>query len=233
MMNPKRSSHIAPKTNARHNGKLKEILQSVTYKQKCEPKVEEPDVFNVPVIRQNENCNLLPKYTSVLAKSGEDGISMVDLDMLQQDLEKLLSTSAVRIRYLLAEIGEIDKNCESPEKKTQVKVSKEYCIQNLYVIFTLFLFFWHHNPGWVFGCLAMTFHSNLSCALVLHCLMFMVFRSRSMSSNHFFLALPFFWLLLLISSLLFLQLLVSGHIPDMAVFDFSQLFLYHNLYSVD
>ncbi|XP_050517773.1 transcriptional adapter 3-B [Diabrotica virgifera virgifera] len=123
MMNPKRSSHIAPKTNARHNGKLKEILQSVTYKQKCEPKVEEPDVFNVPVIRQNENCNLLPKYTSVLAKSGEDGISMVDLDMLQQDLEKLLSTSAVRIRYLLAEIGEIDKNCESPEKKTQVKTT--------------------------------------------------------------------------------------------------------------
>lgn len=31
---------------------------------------------------------------------------MEDLDQLQLDLEKLLSSCAVRIRYLLAEIGE-------------------------------------------------------------------------------------------------------------------------------
>lgn len=60
----------------------------------------------------------------VLANSGEDTVSMDDLDLLQQDLEKLLSNSAVRIRYLLAEIGEIDKNDEGHDRKAQIKVNQ-------------------------------------------------------------------------------------------------------------
>lgn len=47
---------------------------------------------------------------------------MDDLDQLQQDLEKLLSTSAVRIRYLLSEIGEINRNDDILERKAHEKV---------------------------------------------------------------------------------------------------------------
>lgn len=60
----------------------------------------------------------------VLAKSGDDGVSMDDLDQLQEDLDKLLSTSAVRIRYLLSEFVEICK--DGPDRKAQDKVSIFY-----------------------------------------------------------------------------------------------------------
>ncbi|XP_056645519.1 transcriptional adapter 3 [Diorhabda sublineata] len=123
MNGSKRVAHTTPKNNVRYSGKLKDILQSSTSRHKSEGKVVEPDLLNIPVIKQSENAKLLPKYTSILAKTGEDSVSMDDLDLLQQDLEKLLSTSAVRIRYLLAEIGEIDKNDESHERKAHVKTS--------------------------------------------------------------------------------------------------------------
>ncbi|CAG9855153.1 unnamed protein product [Phyllotreta striolata] len=90
---------------------------------KIDGKILEPDVSSIPLIKQCDNPRLLPKYTSILAKTGENTVSMDDLDLLQQDLEKLLSTSAVRIRYLLAEIGETDKNDESHDKKADVKTS--------------------------------------------------------------------------------------------------------------
>lgn len=41
---------------------------------------------------------------------------MEDLDQLQLDLEKLLSTCAVRIRYLLSEIGEVTKADDTGRK---------------------------------------------------------------------------------------------------------------------
>lgn len=47
---------------------------------------------------------------------------MDDLDQLQQDLEKILSTSAIRIRYLLSEIGEINRNDDIHERKAHEKV---------------------------------------------------------------------------------------------------------------
>lgn len=41
---------------------------------------------------------------------------MEDLDQLQLDLEKLLSTCAVRIRCLLSEIGEVAKTDDTGRK---------------------------------------------------------------------------------------------------------------------
>lgn len=58
----------------------------------------------------NVNC------VSVWSKTGDDGVSMEDLDQLQLDLEKLLSTCAVRIRCLLSEIGEVAKTDETGRK---------------------------------------------------------------------------------------------------------------------
>ncbi|CAH1103237.1 unnamed protein product [Psylliodes chrysocephalus] len=124
MMNgSKRSSYTIPKNNVRYNGKLKDILQSSSTRHKNDGKIVEPDLLNIPLIKQSDNAKLLPQYTSILANSGEDTVSMDDLDLLQQDLEKLLSNSAVRIRYLLAEIGEIDKNDEGHDRKAQIKTS--------------------------------------------------------------------------------------------------------------
>ncbi|KAJ8955319.1 hypothetical protein NQ318_003412 [Aromia moschata] len=122
IMNGPKRSYTIPKSNlGRYNGKLKDILTSSRHK--SEGKVIEPDVANIPLIKQTDNARLLPKYTTILAKSGGDGVSMDDLDQLQQDLEKLLSTSAVRIRFLLSDIGEIDRNDDIHDRKAHDKTS--------------------------------------------------------------------------------------------------------------
>ncbi|KAG5883742.1 hypothetical protein JTB14_008584 [Gonioctena quinquepunctata] len=122
MMHLQKRTYAIPKNNARYNGKLKDIL-TISSRHKSEGKVIEPDLANIPLIRQSDNARLLLKYTTILAKSGDDGVSMDDLDQLQQDLEKLLSTSALRIRYLLAEIGEIDRNDVGHDRKAHDKTS--------------------------------------------------------------------------------------------------------------
>nr|XP_023023537.1 transcriptional adapter 3 [Leptinotarsa decemlineata] len=122
MMSMQKRSYTLPKNNARYNGKLKDIL-SISSRHKPEGKIAEPDLANIPLIRQSDNARLLLKYTTILAKSGDDGVSMDDLDQLQQDLEKLLSTSALRTRYLLAEIGEIDRNDGGHDRKAHDKTS--------------------------------------------------------------------------------------------------------------
>ncbi|KAJ8934867.1 hypothetical protein NQ314_013141 [Rhamnusium bicolor] len=122
MMNVTQRSYTIPKSNvSRYNGKLKDILSSSPHK--SEGKIIEADLTNIPIIKQIDNARLLPKYTTILAKS-DDGVSRDDLDELQQDLEKLLSSSAIRIRYLLSEIGEIDRNDDHDRKahdKTSLK----------------------------------------------------------------------------------------------------------------
>jgi hypothetical protein len=54
---------------------------------------------------------------SVLGRSDDDGVNMDDLDQLQLDFEKLISTCAVRNRYLRGEIESIDKVEERRDRK--------------------------------------------------------------------------------------------------------------------
>ncbi|KAJ8923560.1 hypothetical protein NQ315_010139 [Exocentrus adspersus] len=121
MNGPKR--YFVQKNVGRCNGKLKDILLSSRHK--SEGKATEPDLANIPVIKQADNARLLPKYPTILAKLGNYGVSMDDLDELQQYLEKLLLTSAARIRFLLSEIGEIDRNEEFNDRKAHDKASQK------------------------------------------------------------------------------------------------------------
>ncbi|CAG9816261.1 unnamed protein product [Phaedon cochleariae] len=84
---------------------------------------EGQDLGDIPLIRQIDNIRILPKYSSLLSKSGDDRVCMDDLDQLQLDLEKLCSTCTVRIRYLLSEIGEADRNIEGSDHTVHEKKS--------------------------------------------------------------------------------------------------------------
>lgn len=79
----------------------------------------EPRSPSFPHIKSAENNEMLPCYASVLTKTSEEGVTMKDLDQLQQELEKLLSVCAVRTRSLYSELELIDKNEERHEKKTK------------------------------------------------------------------------------------------------------------------
>lgn len=57
-------------------------------------------------------------------KNGEEAVAMDDLDQLQQDLEKLLSTNAIRTRFFLGEHSQPDQKDGQHDKKTHDKVRK-------------------------------------------------------------------------------------------------------------
>ncbi|CAG9771627.1 unnamed protein product [Ceutorhynchus assimilis] len=118
MMSSKRSL-TSSKSGKQHTGKLKEMPTSSRTK---EPKLPDlKDFTNVPVIRQMDNARLVPKYTSILSKTVEEGVVMDDLDQLQHDLEKLLSTNALRTRFFLGEYTQADKD----DKKTNMTAKRK------------------------------------------------------------------------------------------------------------
>ncbi|XP_066258855.1 transcriptional adapter 3 isoform X1 [Euwallacea similis] len=123
MISSKRSSFSSSKSS-KHNGKLKEILSSSSSHSKSgEPKIADiKDFTHLPYIKQVDNATLLPKYTSVLLRSAEEGVAMDDLDQLQQELERLLSTNALRIKFFVGEYSHGDQK-DSHDKKGHDKVS--------------------------------------------------------------------------------------------------------------
>lgn len=122
-MNSSKRSSFSSSKSSRFNGKLKEILSSSS-RQKTESKVPDiKDFSNVPILRQVDNARLLPKYTAILLKNNDDGVAMDDLDQLQQDLEKLLSTNAIRTRFFLGEYSQADQKDNHNDKKAHDKTS--------------------------------------------------------------------------------------------------------------
>lgn len=71
----------------------------------------------VPYIKTLDNGKVLPKYTAALASSADDLVPAEDLDMIQLELELLLSTVALRYRVLKSEMETIDKADERRERK--------------------------------------------------------------------------------------------------------------------
>ncbi|EDS31980.1 conserved hypothetical protein [Culex quinquefasciatus] len=70
----------------------------------------------VPYIKTLDNGKVLPKYTAALS-STDDLVPAEDLDMIQLELELLLSTVALRYRVLKSEMETIDKADERRERK--------------------------------------------------------------------------------------------------------------------
>ena len=71
-----------------------------------------------------------------MGRSDDDGVNMDDLDQLQLDFEKLISTCAVRNRYLRNEIESIDRVEERRDKKGKSYDKVPFCILKVN-IFTL------------------------------------------------------------------------------------------------
>ncbi|KAF5298832.1 hypothetical protein FQR65_LT09582 [Abscondita terminalis] len=99
-----------------------------------------------PVVRISDN-HLLPGYSAVLTRSAEDGVGMEDLDQLQLDLEKLLSTTASRYRFLKSEMECLD---EVEEKKKNKKFKP---FEKVRIVFLLIGFSDFHYACAVFNSL--------------------------------------------------------------------------------
>lgn len=71
----------------------------------------------IPYMKTQDNAANLPRFTAITARSADEPIAMDELDSLQLELESLLSTTALRIRFFQSEIESIDTNESKREKK--------------------------------------------------------------------------------------------------------------------
>lgn len=76
--------------------------------------------MSLPILKTADNSRHLPRYSSILQRTPDEGVGMEDLDTLQLELEMLLSSVVVRHRMLQDEIA----NLSSAETERRDKRSK-------------------------------------------------------------------------------------------------------------
>lgn len=78
----------------------------------------------IPHIKIIENAKTLPKFSAALARNPEDILPAEELDVIQLELEHLLSTVALRYRVLKSEVDTIDKAEENRDKRGRVNAKE-------------------------------------------------------------------------------------------------------------
>lgn len=71
------------------------------------------------LLKTVDNSRNLPRYTNILKRTAEEGIGMEDLDMLQLELETLLSAVVVRHRTLQDEIASLFSAEERRDRRSK------------------------------------------------------------------------------------------------------------------
>lgn len=119
-MNAQKRSYISQKGSSGGGGAKKDV--SATSSRHSDHTADGGDGarLNLPLIRMCDNARVLPRYSAILNRSADDGVNMDDLDQLQQDFEKLVSSCCVRNRMLRAEIESMDKSEERRDKRSKV-----------------------------------------------------------------------------------------------------------------
>jgi transcriptional adapter 3 len=110
----KQNSKKAVVKSVKESGKL---TQSVLANSDTSSEGSEMTVL--PVIKMIDNSKVLPRYYSVLQRNAEDGINMEDLDILQLELEMLLSSVVVRSRMLQEEIASLSASEERRDRRSK------------------------------------------------------------------------------------------------------------------
>ncbi|KAK4871682.1 hypothetical protein RN001_015806 [Aquatica leii] len=129
MINKKSLGGVKGNSGPRRTGKIKS-QKSSSISSSNEYIADSNNIF--PIVRILEN-HLLPGYAGVLTRSAEDGVGMEDLDQLQLDLERLLSTTASRHRLLKSEMECLDQ-VEEKRKNKKFKLSdKQFSLKRKYI----------------------------------------------------------------------------------------------------
>ncbi|KAK0084617.1 hypothetical protein PV325_006725 [Microctonus aethiopoides] len=101
--------------------KLRENVKSAQLPtQNTETNTETTEMsLTLPVIKIADNNKLLPRYSSILQRTTDEGVGMEDLDILQLELETLLSSVVVRTRMLQEEITCLSSAEERRDKRSK------------------------------------------------------------------------------------------------------------------
>lgn len=99
----------------RESGKT---AQSSTANSDASSEVPEPTTSQF-LLKTVDNSRNLPRYTSILKRTAEEGVGMDDLDTLQLELETLLSAVVVRHRTLQDEIASLFSAEERRDRRSK------------------------------------------------------------------------------------------------------------------
>ncbi|XP_061388045.1 transcriptional adapter 3-like [Musca vetustissima] len=83
------------------------------------PDTESSSGLVIPMIKTKDCPKQLPIYSAALGKPAEDYLAAEDLDNIQLELEKLLSSVALRYRVLKLEYENLDKDDKNKDKKSK------------------------------------------------------------------------------------------------------------------
>lgn len=87
--------------------------------QNLETSPEAEETASLPVLRIADNAKHLPRYTMILQRGAEEAIGMEDLDILQLELETLLSSVVVRSRILQEEVANMSCGEERRDRRSK------------------------------------------------------------------------------------------------------------------
>ena len=73
----------------------------------------------LPVLKSIDSVRQLPRYCTILQRNNDEGVGMEDLDILQLELETLLSSVVVRTRTLQEEIASLSSAEERRDKRSK------------------------------------------------------------------------------------------------------------------
>ena len=110
----KQNSKKAIVKSVRDSGKLAQAALASS-----DTSSEGSEMTTLPVIKMIDNSKVLPRYYSILQRNAEDGITMEDLDILQLELEMLLSSVVVRSRILQEEISNLSASEERRDRRSK------------------------------------------------------------------------------------------------------------------
>lgn len=105
-----------PKDHSKISSKVKVVEAPEPQSKEC--------VLSFPLLKTVDNNRTLPRYSTILNRTEDEGVGMDDLDALQLELEALLSAVVVRSRVLREEIQVLSNAEEKRDKKGKLSLSK-------------------------------------------------------------------------------------------------------------
>ncbi|XP_046407246.1 transcriptional adapter 3 isoform X2 [Ischnura elegans] len=113
------------------NGKPKEQTKTsvskpcpVVKKESVEPAEIKENTLTFPLLKTVDNGRLMPRYTSIINRTEEEGVRFEDLDILKIELKGLLANVSVRVRVLQGELKNLANAADEKKEKKRLMLDK-------------------------------------------------------------------------------------------------------------
>ncbi|XP_071440107.1 transcriptional adapter 3-B isoform X2 [Hetaerina americana] len=126
-MVPNKGKQTLRKANGKPKEQSKNSLTKQTpvmKKEGAEPVEIKENTLTFPLLKTVDNGRLMPRYTSIINRTEEEGVRFEDLDILKIELKGLLANVSVRVRVLQGELRNLANAAEDKKEKKRQLLDK-------------------------------------------------------------------------------------------------------------